>query len=193
MMKTHEKYPNQFLVTRIILWMSIIPHVVKKFLTSYRFRRFIAVFTKARSLSLPSARWTKSMPYSFRTILKFSSLPCLCVSNYLFPSSPLLKYFSSSCWYMGFALLANVNRLMRWRHIAQVGDMRNSYKILVRNHEGTRPVERPSLRWEDNIQIDLQQLSTYRSDFIQMVQSKIQFLAVVYTEIGSIKGSKLLD
>jgi hypothetical protein len=33
--------------------------------------------------------------------------------------------------------------------------MRNAYKILVRKPEGKRPLGRPRLRWEDNIEVDL--------------------------------------
>jgi hypothetical protein len=34
--------------------------------------------------------------------------------------------------------------------------MRNAYKVLVRKHEGKRPLERPTGRWEDNIKMYVQ-------------------------------------
>jgi len=37
---------------------------------------------------------------------------------------------------------------MRWvGHVAQMGQMRNAYKILVGNPEGKRPLVRPRCRW----------------------------------------------
>jgi hypothetical protein len=36
-----------------------------------------------------------------------------------------------------------------------MGENRKVYKVLVRNPEGKRPLERPSRRWEDGIRIDL--------------------------------------
>jgi hypothetical protein len=36
-----------------------------------------------------------------------------------------------------------------------MGDMRNTYKILVEKPEGKRPLGRPRRRWEDNIKIYL--------------------------------------
>jgi hypothetical protein len=36
-----------------------------------------------------------------------------------------------------------------------MGEMRNAYKIFVRNPEGKRPLVRPRHRWEGNIEIYL--------------------------------------
>ena len=46
---------------------------------------------------------------------------------------------------------------MRWAgHVARVGEKRgDAYRALVRKPEGTRPLGRPRLRWEDNIKIEL--------------------------------------
>jgi hypothetical protein len=41
---------------------------------------------------------------------------------------------------------------MRWEgHVARMGKVRNTYKILVGNREGKRPLGRPRHRWEDDI------------------------------------------
>jgi hypothetical protein len=40
-------------------------------------------------------------------------------------------------------------------------DKRNAYKLLMRKHEGKRPLGRPYHRWVDNIKMDLQD---YRLD-----------------------------
>jgi hypothetical protein len=36
-----------------------------------------------------------------------------------------------------------------------MGELRNTYKILVGRPEGMIPFERPRRRWEDNIRMDL--------------------------------------
>lgn len=48
------------------------------------------------------------------------------------------------------------SRRMRWTH----GDMRSSYKILVRKPEGKRPLGKPRRRYDDNIKyrIDLMEI-----------------------------------
>jgi hypothetical protein len=48
--------------------------------------------------------------------------------------------------------------LMRMRlagHVAQIGEKRNAYRILVGNPEGKRPLGRPGHKWVDNIRMDL--------------------------------------
>lgn len=49
---------------------------------------------------------------------------------------------------MGYALLRNINRINRLRHMELARDMRNAYKILVQNPEGMTQIERPKLRYE---------------------------------------------
>jgi hypothetical protein len=39
-------------------------------------------------------------------------------------------------------------------HVARMGQMKNSYTILVEKPEGKTPLKRPWYRWEDNIRID---------------------------------------
>ena len=44
------------------------------------------------------------------------------------------------------------SRRMRWAmHVARMGDRRGLYRVLVRKPRGKRPLERPTHRWEDNI------------------------------------------
>jgi hypothetical protein len=48
------------------------------------------------------------------------------------------------------------SRRMRWAgHLAQMGEMRNVYRLLVGKAEGKRPLGRPRRRWIDNIKMDL--------------------------------------
>jgi hypothetical protein len=46
---------------------------------------------------------------------------------------------------------------MKWvGHIARMGEMIGMYKILVGKPERMRSLRRPRIRWEDNIQMDIQ-------------------------------------
>jgi len=48
---------------------------------------------------------------------------------------------------------------MRWvGHVANMGEKREAYRVLVGNPEETGPVGRPRHRWEDNIKMDLQEV-----------------------------------
>jgi hypothetical protein len=48
------------------------------------------------------------------------------------------------------------SRSMRWAgHEAQMGEKRNTCRILVGNPEGKIPLGRPRRRWMDNIKMDL--------------------------------------
>jgi len=51
------------------------------------------------------------------------------------------------------------SRRMRWaRHVAWMDEERGSYRVLVGNPEGRRPLGRPRRRWVDNIRMDLQEV-----------------------------------
>jgi hypothetical protein len=48
---------------------------------------------------------------------------------------------------------------MRWAgHILHMGDVRNSYYILVVKRDGKTPLGRPRCRWENNIGMDLREI-----------------------------------
>jgi hypothetical protein len=40
-------------------------------------------------------------------------------------------------------------------HVAQIGEKRNLYRLLVAKPEGKRPLGRPRCSWIDNIKMDL--------------------------------------
>jgi len=44
------------------------------------------------------------------------------------------------------------------------------YKVLVRKHEGKRPLGRARRRWEDNIKVDLQEVGCGGADWIELAQ-----------------------
>jgi hypothetical protein len=51
-----------------------------------------------------------------------------------------------------------ISRRMRWAgHVARMGKGRGVYRVLVVRPGGKRPLGRPRLRWEDNINMDLRE------------------------------------
>jgi hypothetical protein len=48
------------------------------------------------------------------------------------------------------------SRRLRWAgHVARMRERRGAYRALVGKPEGRRPLGRPRLRWEENIEMDL--------------------------------------
>jgi hypothetical protein len=58
---------------------------------------------------------------------------------------------------------------LRWMgHVAQMGERRGAYRLLMGKHEGRRPHGRPRHRWEDNIEIDVRQVGWGSMDWISL-------------------------
>jgi len=69
---------------------------------------------------------------------------------------------------------------MSWvGHVARMGERRGVYRVLVGKPEGKRPHERPRLRWEDNIKMDLQEVGCGGMDWIELVQYRDRWRALV--------------
>jgi len=52
------------------------------------------------------------------------------------------------------------SRRKRWAGlVACTGERKTACRVLVEKSEGTRPVVRPRHRWEDNINMDLQEMT----------------------------------
>jgi hypothetical protein len=52
------------------------------------------------------------------------------------------------------------SRRMRWAgHVARMGEKTGAYRILVGRPEGRRPLGRPRRRWENNIKMDIQEMT----------------------------------
>jgi hypothetical protein len=54
-------------------------------------------------------------------------------------------------------------------------------RVFVGSPEGKRPLERPRLRWEDNIKLDLREIWIDGANWIQLAQDRIQWWAFVNT------------
>ena len=64
-------------------------------------------------------------------------------------------------------------------HVAHMGEKRGIYRVLVGKPEGKRPLGTPRHRWEDNIQIDLQEVGCGGMDWIELAQDKDRWQALV--------------
>jgi hypothetical protein len=61
------------------------------------------------------------------------------------------------------------------------GGVRGAYNILVGRHEGRRPLERPSRRWEENIKMDFREIGFGNVDWIHWAQDRDRWRALVNT------------
>jgi hypothetical protein len=65
------------------------------------------------------------------------------------------------------------SRRMRWAgHVERMGDRRVAFRVLVGRPEGKSPLGRARRRWEDNIEIDLQEVGWGDMDWIDMAQDR---------------------
>jgi hypothetical protein len=71
---------------------------------------------------------------------------------------------------------------MKWAgHVAQMGEKRNVYMILVGKPEGKRPLGIRRRRWVDNIKMDLREIRWGGMDWIDLIQDRDRWRAVVNT------------
>jgi hypothetical protein len=55
------------------------------------------------------------------------------------------------------------------------------HRVLVGKPEEKRPLERPRLRWEDNIKMDFQEVGEGRGDWMELAQDRNRWRALVGT------------
>jgi hypothetical protein len=73
-----------------------------------------------------------------------------------------------------------MSRRMRWAgRVARMGEKRNACRLLVGKPEGTRPLERPRLRWLDNIRMDPVAVGWGDVDWIDLAQNRDRRRALV--------------
>jgi len=65
-----------------------------------------------------------------------------------------------------------------WQSITY-GESRGVYRILVGKSEGKRPLGKPRRRWENNINMDLQEMGCEDMDWIDVAQNRNRWRAIV--------------
>jgi hypothetical protein len=60
-------------------------------------------------------------------------------------------------------------------------EKRIAYRIVVRNPEGIKPLERPRHRWVDDIKLELKEIRWDGMDWIDLAQDRDQWRALVNT------------
>ena len=69
---------------------------------------------------------------------------------------------------------------MRWEdHVARMGERRGVYRALVGKPEGKRPLGIPRRRWEDNINMELQEVGCGGKDWIELALDRDRWRALV--------------
>ena len=72
------------------------------------------------------------------------------------------------------------SRIMRWAgHVARMGESRGVYRVLVGIPKGKRPLGRSRRRWNDNIKMDHQEVGFGGMDWIDLIQDRDRWRAVV--------------
>ena len=74
-------------------------------------------------------------------------------------------------------------------HVARMGERRGVYRVLVGKPEGKRPISRPRRRWENNINMDLQEVGCGGMDWIELAQDRDSWRALVNAALNR-RGSK---
>ena len=65
--------------------------------------------------------------------------------------------------------------------MARMGEGRGVHRVLVRKPEGKRPLGRPRRRLEDNIKMDLPEVGGSCGDWMELVQDRDRWWALVGT------------
>jgi hypothetical protein len=74
------------------------------------------------------------------------------------------------------------SRRKRWvGHVAQMGEKRNVYRLLVGKPEGKKPLGRPRHRWIDNIKMEFLEIGLNVVDWIGLTQDRYKWRALVNT------------
>ena len=62
-----------------------------------------------------------------------------------------------------------------------MGEGRGGHRVLMGKREGKRPMGRPRRRWEDSIKMDLQEVGGGSGDWMELVQDRDRWRALVNT------------
>ena len=90
-------------------------------------------------------------------------------------------YCKENCYHEVFMKWSVITQ-MRWAgHVAHMGEERGVHRVLVGKPEGKRPLGRPRHRWEDNINMDLQEVGGGGGDWMELAQERDRWQALVNT------------
>jgi hypothetical protein len=64
-----------------------------------------------------------------------------------------------------------------------MGEIRNTYKLLVGKSEGKRPLGRPRRRWEDDIKMNIREIGTEGVDWVHLAQDGNWWRGLINTAI----------
>ena len=74
------------------------------------------------------------------------------------------------------------SRRMRWAgHVARMGERRGVRGVLVGKSEGKRPLGRLRRRWEDNIQMNIQEMGRGSGEWMELAEDRDRWRALVST------------
>jgi hypothetical protein len=74
------------------------------------------------------------------------------------------------------------SRRMRWTgHVACMGKMSKTYKIVIEEPEGKRSCEIPRRRWENNIEMNLTETGFRHVNWIHLAQDRDGWRALLNT------------
>jgi hypothetical protein len=72
------------------------------------------------------------------------------------------------------------SRRIRWAgHEERMGEGRGVYRVMVGKPKRKIPFERPRIRWEDNIKMDLQVVGCGSMDWIELTQDRDRWRALM--------------
>ena len=72
------------------------------------------------------------------------------------------------------------SRRLRWAgHVARMEEGRSAFKILTGKPTGNIPLGRPRRRWEDNIRMDLEELSINVGNWVDSAQDRNYWRSLV--------------
>jgi hypothetical protein len=60
-----------------------------------------------------------------------------------------------------------------------MGEGRDVYRVLLGKPEGKRPLGKPRLRWEDNINMDIQEMGCGGMDWTELAQDRYRWRTIV--------------
>ena len=76
-------------------------------------------------------------------------------------------------------------RRLRWAgHPARIGEDRSALKIVTGTPVGKRPLGRISRKWEENIRIDLKEISVYTRNWVDVAQDRDYWRTLMNTALN---------